>query len=220
MIRFENVTIDSLESVSFEIKKGTLCKLLTHSDQERKVLLDSIITFQKPETGEVFIFDKNISLYSESESLNVFKRIGVVLRYGGLMSNLTIWDNITLPITYHMEILPDDIDEKILSIFNQLWDNTSHLSEFLAKPSGSLPVQQRRLIGMVRAMLIDPDLIIYDSLLTGFDKETAEKLVILTEKFHHEKPERTSVFINSEKITEKEFKREEILKWRGDTFTL
>ena len=220
MIRFENVTIDSLESVSFEIKKGSLCKLVTHSDQERKVLLDSIINFQKPATGNVFIFDKNISLYSESESLDIFKKIGVVLRYGGLMSNLTIWDNITLPISYHKEMLPNDVDQKILSIFDQLWDNTSHLSKFLEKPSGALPVQQRRLIGMVRAMLIDPDLIIYDSLLTGFDKKTAERLTILTEKFHHEKPGRASVFINSEKITGNDFKREDILKWRGNTFTL
>ncbi|MGR3318498.1 MAG: hypothetical protein ACUZ8O_08455, partial [Candidatus Anammoxibacter sp.] len=179
MIKFENVTIESLASVSFEIKKGTLCKLVTHTDNERKILLDLIITFQKPANGEVFIFGKNISLYSESESLDIFKRTGVVLRYGGLMSNLTIWDNITLPIIYHMERLPDDFDQKIFSIFNYLWDNVSSLSEFLKKPSGSLPVHQKRLIGMVRAMLINPDLIIYDSLLTGFDKKTVERLVSL-----------------------------------------
>ncbi|MEW6213742.1 MAG: ATP-binding cassette domain-containing protein [Nitrospirota bacterium] len=218
MIRFENVTIENLSSASFEIKEGSVCKIITNSEHQKKVFLNTILALQKPIDGKVFLFGRDIHSISEKESFKIFKKIGMVWRDGGIISNLKVWENITLPIWYHMGERPENVEDRVIDIFKEMGEDVSELSEYMKKLPGPLPVHEKRLIGMVRAMLMEPELMIYDSIFEGLNPEMAERLVRLTTKFHSEKPGRTSVYISSDEQSLKDVKADIILKQHGKGF--
>ena len=197
IIKLKEVTKDCLHSISYELKKGFSYKIITKSDRERKMLLDTMLGIKKPDTGEVFIFDKEIYSIPEKELEELFKKIAVVWRYGGLISNLTIWDNIMLPVIYHREKDLKDMEEKVIQLCKMLDIDMRWGSQFSKKLCGSLSIDEKRLISFIRAFIIDPDIILYDSVFEGFDEKMVNILLQLTHKFHTKKCGRTSVFIHS-----------------------
>ncbi|MBI5049711.1 MAG: ATP-binding cassette domain-containing protein [Nitrospirae bacterium] len=188
MIKLEEVTTEHLNSLSLEVKEGSACKIIPDSDGERKSLLDTISGLQKPAGGSVFLFGTEIYSIPEKECISFFKRIGVVRASGGTISNIKVWENITLPVWYHLGKKPAEVEGRIIEIFEQLGISTSYLSGYMGKLPGPLPVQEKKIIALVRAMLMEPELMIYDSLFEGMSPEMAKKLTALTENFHAEKP--------------------------------
>jgi ABC-type branched-subunit amino acid transport system ATPase component len=79
--------------------------------------------------------------------------------------------------------------------------DASYLKELAGKLPGPLPDQVKRLIGLVRAMLTGPELMIYGSIFEGLAVKTAEKLMAVTTAFHSEKQGRTSVYITSDPLS-------------------
>ncbi len=219
MIRLDNISNDYFSLVSFEIKAGSICKIITNSDHERRVMLDTMLSFNKPAQGKVFLLGKDIYDAGEHESSEIFKKIGVIWRYGGLLSNLTVWDNIVLPVLYHTDYVPDEVEKRVVDIFGQFGiGGDRYLADYFSKPCGLLPIHEKRLIGMVRSILIDPALIIYDSMFEGFDREMLSRLLPLTERLHAEKPDTTFVFLESEEISNRDVKADMLLKQQGRQF--
>jgi phospholipid/cholesterol/gamma-HCH transport system ATP-binding protein len=197
MIRFDRVTNEDFLSLSFEIGPGMACKIITPSDQSKKTLLDTLLTLQKPQAGTVTLLTHDLYSLPEEEAIRLFTRIGVVWKYGGGLSHLKAWENITLPIWYHKRIRPEEVEDRVIDILTRSGKNVAELASFMSRNTGSLPIQEKRLIALVRALLMEPDLMIYDSLFDGLDEETAGAWAQVTTRFQTEKPERTSVYIDS-----------------------
>lgn len=201
MIKLEEVTTEHINSLSAEIKEGAVCKIIADSEGIKKSLLDTILGLQKPVEGRVFLFGKDIYSISEKECIKLFGRSGIVRRNGGTISNVKVWENITLPVWYHFGKKPGDVESRIIDIFEQMGVNQSYLSEHMGKLPGPLPLHEKKMIGLVRAMLMEPELMIYDSIFEGLTLEIMKKLIKLTEKFHSEKSGRTSVYITSNELS-------------------
>lgn len=212
MIRLENITTRYFGSVSFEIKGGSVCKIITSSDDEKGILLNTILGIRRPISGRVFLLGKDIYSISEKEYIKVFKRIGVVLEYGGIISNLKVWENIILSVWHHRGKGPRDIEERVTEIFKEMGMDPSYLKELMERLPGLLPVYEKRLIGLVRAMLMEPDLMVYDSIFEGLNPEMLEGLIKLTERFHLEKQGRTSIYISSNSLSIDSIKADQILR--------
>lgn len=212
MIKFEEVTAGHIKSLSFEIKEGSVCKIISSSEDEKRELVNIILGLQKPISGKVFLFGKDIYSIPEKDCINFFKRIGVILEDGGVISNLKVWENITLAVWYHMGKKPADTEDKIIDIFEQIGINPSYLIEYMGKLPGPLPTYQKKIIGLVKSMLMEPELMLYDSIFEGMDIEMINRLIRLTEKFHLEKSGRTSVYITSSELSMKDVKADTILK--------
>ncbi len=218
MIELEDITTDYFTSVSFKIEKGTVCKIITNSDQERRSLLDTILAFCCPEFGKVYLLEKDICSLKEDESLEVFKKLSVVWRYGGLLSNLTVLDNIILPNLYHKKEVAEDVVDKVCELLSYLRVETSCFTEYLSRFSGTLPLHEKRVIGFIRAIITDPDLIIYDSIFEGFNTEIKNKLLSITEEFHSANSSRTSVYLDSNELSVIDIKADLVLQQNGRNF--
>jgi phospholipid/cholesterol/gamma-HCH transport system ATP-binding protein len=195
MIRFEDVTTERGRSMSFDILPGESCKLITNSESGEQLLLQTIIGLKKPLEGKVFIFGLDIYSLSESEQLKLFRRIGIAWKGGGLISNLKVWENAILPACYHRPDEFDAIETRAADLFRRLGIEVS--TGYMGRLPGPLSASEKCLIGVVRAMLMEPELMIYDSIFEGLYPETAERLAILTAWFHSERRGRTSVYISS-----------------------
>lgn len=221
MVKLEDVATDFFSSVFFEIKDGSLCKIVTESDFTRSLIFNILLAFDMPSRGKVFLNGKDLFAISKQETIDLFKNVGVIWRYGGLVSNLTVMENIMLPAIYHEEKRPEDIREDfIIELFNQSGFNVSINSGYLNKQCGPLPIHEKRLISVVRTIIREPDLIIYDSVFEGYGKEIHNGLVNLLQQFHKKKPGRISIFLysKSEEESGKDVKTDLVIRQIGKEF--
>lgn len=213
MIRLENVTTERGESMSFEILAGESCKLLTNSESGDQLLLQTIIGRRKPLAGKVFIFGMDIYSLPEAEQLKMFRRLGIAWKDGGLISNLKVWENVVLPARYHGPNELTAIEARATELFARLGIELS--TDYLGRLPGPLPASEKCLIGVVRAMLMEPELMIYDSIFEGLYPEVAERLAALTASFHKERPGRTSVYITSHERSVAQIPTDKVLRPHG-----
>lgn len=215
MLIFKDVTNECFSLISFEIVRGSTCKIITHSAYEQKILLNTILGMQKPIQGEVLLFDKNIYSISEKELINIFKKSSIVWEDGGSISNLNVWENITLPACYHTGKKPEELEESIINLYKQMGGEPSYLLKNRGKFFGQLPVYERKLLGIIRAMLMEPELIIYDSLLEGLNPESLARITQLVIKFHTEKSDRVSIYVSSNEHSLRTINTDVVLKQEG-----
>lgn len=215
MLTFDKVTCKYFNSVSFDIMKDKVYRLVTNSDFESNLFIDFTFGLKKPDEGKVLIFGHDLSAVSEKETVGLLRRIGLVRQDGGLISNLKVWENIVLPLEYHTGRVSEGAEERIVSIFTRLGKSSRETGALMGMLCGSLPVYEKRLIGAVRAMLMDPDLIIYDSPFEGLDVQTAQRLAKVTEDFQTGKADRSSLYISSDPQSLKDVKSDIILVLYG-----
>lgn len=219
MIRLEDISTEEFNSVYIDINKGSLCKIIANSDHEKNILRDTILGIKKPLKGRAFLFGKDIYSTSEKEYYEIFKKVGMVWRDGGLISNLKVWENIILPLKYHTGKIAQKIEKRIIELFSEIGMDTTNLTEYMGKLPGPLPRHEKMFINILRAMLMEPDLIIYDSIFAGLNPEMIERLTTLTMRFHTEKSERTSIHISSEDESLKYIKADIIFRQKGRGFS-
>lgn len=214
MIRFENVTTEYVHSLSFEILAGQSCQLIMDSESASRRLLETVLARRQPIGGKVFLFGQDMSLVGEKQYMNLFSRIGVAWKDGGLISNLKVWENVALPACYHRGKRCDEIEDRVTELFQRLGVEVTR--EYLGSLPGPLPMSQKSLIGVVRAMLMEPDLVIYDSIFEGLNPEAADRLAALTTSFHAEAQGRTSVYISAHERSLSRVAADKVLRPQGE----
>lgn len=201
MLKVDGIELEYFGSVSLEVKQGSACKVITKSDSMKTMLMDTMLGLKRPAVGRVTLLGQEIYSISEKEYIKLFRKVGVVSEDGSMISNLKIWENIVLPLWYHNRSLPPDIENRVINLTSGMGIETSYLRELAGKLPGPIPDQVKRLIGLTRTMLMEPDLMIYGSIFEGMSRNTAEKLFGMAAKFHAEKPGRTSVYITSDPLS-------------------
>ena len=199
MIKFRDVTTTSFSSVSLNIERGKRYKIITDSDYERREFFDTLLALTLPLNGRVLLMGKDLSIASRKEVSCILQKIGVVWKYGGLISSLSILDSVLLPLKYHNENdkLENNDERSIDNMFKEFNSDTFSSPGYLRKMCGTLNIHDKRLIGITRAMICDPDLIIYESLFEGYGETIVNNLTNIVDKFHNKKKGRTSIFLSS-----------------------
>lgn len=179
-----------LDCASLAVSSGRACVVLTETEFEKNLLLRILTGLTRLDSGRIFIFGKEVSSFSYSELNAARKRMGIVLNDGGLISNLKVWENIMLPLSYHSSS-HHDMDEKMISILGKIG-----YDDDIAVLPGPLPAYKKRLAGFARAMLMEPDLIIYDSVFEGLSPDIRSKVLETITAFQRQKEGRASLFLD------------------------
>ena len=119
---------------------------------------------------------------SESQRSTLLENLGaqpgaaIVPHNGGLISNLPVWDNIVLPAQYHAIPVPGGLEDGVISLLAQCdLSGAAAVEAFLLKLPDQLTLFEKRLAGFVRAMLMDPALMIYDEIFEGLSRKEWER---------------------------------------------
>lgn len=193
IIRVENMCLAEITTAtSFCVRQGDMTVFVTPKDEVNAALVRILIGLERPSCGEVFLFDSHINALTVQELHDLRRRIGVAFGTGGLISNLKAWENLTLPLYYHQHLSSDEIEQRGVALLNRL----GYSDKYMALP-GHLTVSQRKLIGRARAMITDPDVIVYESPLSGLNREETNRFFAVAREFHREKTARASLFITS-----------------------
>ncbi len=195
VIRFDHVRGDSIRELSFELGKGATAKILFDSQEQKNELFGIVTGLRRPRAGEVTLLDRNLYALGQTERLPYFQRIGVAPEDGGLISNLKAWENLMLPVWYHRNTAAREVERDVMKIFSKLGQDENGLRRWLGRLPDQLSLSEKRSVALARAMLMQPDIMIYDSTFAGLDRETAQRLMDLTREYHAGKPGRISLYL-------------------------
>ena len=176
----ENVNL-VLNKVSLDIKKGEFVSLMGESGSGKSTLLYIIGGLDKPTSGNVVIDEKDINILKEKEIAR-FRRqdIGFVFQFYNLVQNLTVEENIMLPVVMDGKKEKDYKDrlDKILKIVG-LEDKRKSLPNQL---SGG---QQQR-VSIARAVILNPKVILADEPIGNLDSKSGEEVMKLFKTLNKE----------------------------------
>ena len=195
MIRFDHVTKGPVRNLSFDLDRGGTAKILFDSEDRKNLFFGLLAGRQRPETGKVLFFGEDLYARGENARLALFRRIGVVPADGGMISNLKAWENLLLPAWYHRGLTAQEAERPVAEIFEQLEPGGVGLKQRMGQLPGQLSLYERRVVALARAMLMEPDILIYDFTFAGLERDAAQQLMKLTGEFHGRKTGRVSLYL-------------------------
>ncbi|MGB9743552.1 MAG: ABC transporter ATP-binding protein [Minisyncoccales bacterium] len=177
--QLDKVELMALRGVSLEIFPGRFVSIMGPSGSGKSTLLNIIGVLDFPTRGQVYLKGKNISLLSENElALLRGKTIGFIFQEFNLLSNLTVLENVMLPMVFQGRPLKErkELAKKLL-IAVGLGDRINHQPTEL---SGG----ERQRVAIARAFANDPELVIADEPTGNLDSITGQKIMEILTNFH------------------------------------
>jgi phospholipid/cholesterol/gamma-HCH transport system ATP-binding protein len=160
------------QGVSFQLKEGEILGLFGGSGTGKSVILRSIIGLEKPDRGEILFEGSNIVKKTESQLMQIRKKIGYVFQNGALFDSLTIEENLSYPLQEHTNLTEDEIHEKVNKMLELI--DMSHTHQLLPNElSGGM---QKR-AGLARAIILEPKIILFDEPTAGLDPINTKRLL-------------------------------------------
>ena len=154
------------EGLDLDLRRGEILGVVGGSGTGKSVLMRSIIGLQKPESGEIRVFGRDMLGASVGESRDIRRRWGVLFQGAALFSTLTVTENVQLPIReYYGRIdqqLMDEIAAYKIAMVGLAEDAGA---KFPAELSGGM----KKRAGIARALALDPDLMFLDEPTAGLD---------------------------------------------------
>jgi len=178
IVKLTNVTMgyhtlihktDVFKNFNLEVKKGDFVALVGQIGSGKTSLINLICGFNKPLNGKIYVEDQEITSLNNEKLINLRSRlIGVVPQTQNLIPNLTVYENIQLPLVIN-KYSKSDLSERVVKILKMM--NLFNYSEMLVK---HLSVGERQLVAVARSFASDPPLILMDEPTEALDPVMSE----------------------------------------------
>jgi len=173
-IRFDRNLV--LQGVSFELKRGETKVLLGIAGSGKSTILKLALGLLKPDQGRIFVLGYEVSAMPEEELFGLRRRIGIVFQESALFDSLTVEDNVSYRL--REEHVPEEETQERVVEALRFVELEHTLSKFPAELSGGM----RRRVAIARAIITNPEVILYDSPTGGLDPITSTRIIELIVK--------------------------------------
>jgi phospholipid/cholesterol/gamma-HCH transport system ATP-binding protein len=157
-----------LVDVRFEVRRGEVVVVLGRSGVGKSVLLKHILGFLQPDAGQVFVTGREVSRLSESELVDVRRRVTMVFQSGALFDSLTVSENVAYPLRERAERGIPLTEAAIETRVDQLLALVELEGMRDLMPS-DLSTGMKRAVAIARALAAEPEAILYDEPTTMVD---------------------------------------------------
>jgi phospholipid/cholesterol/gamma-HCH transport system ATP-binding protein len=164
--------------VTFTLNAGETVGLLGNSGTGKSVLLRSLIGLEHIDSGEIYFHQERIDNLSEKNLYAIRKKISYAFQSGALFDSSSVFENIAYPLFEHTNLSEKEIEVKvdeILKIVNM------QDAKFLMPSDLSGGMQKR--VGLARAIIGQPEIILYDEPTAGLDPVNVEMVLEVMAKF-------------------------------------
>ena len=194
-LQVDDVAAATFHALSCDIMAGQVARFTCAVQAQREELWALLTGLQRPRHGRISWAGQDLYALPGRERLRLFQRVGAVPHDGGLISNLRAWENIVLPVWYHRGIDVSRAEAEIVRIFRELGLENESIRRLMRCLPDPLSAGERRWVAIARAMLMEPDIMVYDAPFTGVERDAAARLLRLIVQFHRARTERVSVFL-------------------------
>lgn len=169
-----------LRGVHFEIPQGAITCILGQSGQGKSVLLKMLIGLLEPDQGEILVEGINRLELDRKERNTFTKKFGMLFQGAALFDSMTVEQNVAFPLREHTKLKADEVHERVIRILHDVG-----LPEILHKMPSELSGGMRKRVGLARALVLEPEIILYDEPTTGLDPlltDSVDNLIMETQK--------------------------------------
>ncbi len=160
------------QGLSIHLEQNEILGLMGYSGTGKSLLLKMIVGLEKPDQGQILFENIALNELSERELYKIRQKMGYVFQNGALFDSLSVFENLAYPLKKHR-----NLDDKVIKeiVFQKL---TSFGLEYAADlfPSALSGGMQKR-IGLLRATILDPRLILFDEPAAGLDPMNIRRLI-------------------------------------------
>jgi phospholipid/cholesterol/gamma-HCH transport system ATP-binding protein len=161
-----------LRDISLKIPPGQTTAIIGPSGTGKSVTLKHIVGLLRPDSGQVLCFGTDMAQASEAELYKVRKRFGMLFQDGALFDSLSVGANISFPLVHHAPEMDEaarraKVEEKLELV---------GLPGVYDRPTSSLSGGQRKRVGLARAIVTEPEVILFDEPNSGLDPITSDAI--------------------------------------------
>lgn len=157
--------------VDLKIYKGECLGLIGGSGSGKSVLLRSLIGLEKPDNGRILVENQSITGLKERALVPFRKKIAYAFQGGALFDSMTVYENLAYPLREHTDLKELQIRDRILKLLEE-FGLAGNEKLFPANLSGGM---QKR-VGLARAIILNPEVILYDEPTAGLDPYNTGKI--------------------------------------------
>ncbi len=167
-----------LSGISMHIKRHETAAVIGGSGAGKTTLLRILIGLERPTSGHVYIDGEDIVGLSDNKMNVARKKFGMVFQYSALLDSLTVMDNVAFPLREHTKLRHKQMTEKVLTALETLGLRRDDAKKFPSELSGGM----RKRVALARALMLEPQILIYDEPTSGLDPHTSRMVDDLIEE--------------------------------------
>jgi phospholipid/cholesterol/gamma-HCH transport system ATP-binding protein len=198
-----------LRGLTLGIPEGTISVVLGPSGTGKSVLIKHLIGLLYPDSGEVIVHGQNVQDLKNSELLEMRRKFGILFQDGALFGSMNLYDNVAFPLRQHTSMTEDEITELVQMRLAEMG-----LAGFEHKMPDQLSGGMRKRAGFARALVMEPDIVMYDEPDSGLDPVRTSLLCDVIQEVHRQHGG-TYLLITHDIATAKRIGEHLALLWRG-----
>jgi len=169
-----------LKGLHLEIERGKITFIIGRSGGGKSVLLKHIIGLLKPDAGRILVGGKDIVRMGESGLNRVRQRFGMLFQDGALFDSMTVGENVAFPLVEHTNLKSKEIRELVHEKLGLV--GLEGIEDLMpSEISGGM----RKRVGLARAMILEPEILLFDEPTTGLDpimSDQIDELIVETQR--------------------------------------
>ncbi len=166
-----------LRGVDIQFPRGKLTYILGPSGTGKSVTLKHVLGLLSPDQGEIWVLGKLLAELSSSELNQLQEKFGMVFQNAALFDGMTIFENVAFPLREHEKLSEEEITRKVEEVLKSL-DMDGPYDKYPNEISGGM----RKRVGIARAIVRKPEILLYDEPTTGLDPATRMTVDNIIEK--------------------------------------
>jgi phospholipid/cholesterol/gamma-HCH transport system ATP-binding protein len=166
-----------LRGIDIDIFRGETLVIIGGSGSGKTTLIRHIMGMLKSDAGAVMVGDLNLNLATQEQLATYRRRLGVVFQNAALLNSLTVLENVGLPLVEVDHLPAQEVRTRVVTALKQVF---LPAEEILALKPASLSGGMRKRVGIARAIIQKPEIILYDEPTTGLDPVTVNGVNELT----------------------------------------
>lgn len=153
-----------MNGLSVDFKSSAITTILGPSGTGKSVLLKHVVGILEPDAGDVSVFGKNIWSMRETDREELRKRCGVLFQDGALFGSMNVYDNVAFPLRKHTDMSEKEIRDVVTRRLKDVG-----LEQSGSKAPSELSGGMRKRAGFARALVMEPELVLFDEPDSGLD---------------------------------------------------
>jgi phospholipid/cholesterol/gamma-HCH transport system ATP-binding protein len=161
-----------LKGIDMVCRKDQTTCIVGGSGAGKTTLLRLVVALDRPTSGHIYIDGEDTVPMGERELNRVRQKFGMVYQYAALLDSISVLDNVSFPLVEHTKLSASERRKKVMDKLTVLGLDESVLKKFPSELSGGM----RKRVGLARALMLDPRILVYDEPTSGLDPLTSRSV--------------------------------------------
>src|SRR6266568_7392301 len=180
-----------LDNFSFKVMKGESKIILGGSGCGKSTTIKLVLGLVKPDRGQILVDGEDVTNYTEAQIMRVRKKIGMIFQEGALFDSLSVYENVAFKLQ-EQGVPEDEVESEVRRMLRFV-----NLEDAIDKMPSELSGGMRRRVGIARALVGDPKIVMFDEPTAGLDPPTARTICELAMKLR-DLEDVSSIFVTHE----------------------